>query len=274
LQGSWGLGFVVSFAVYGLFYNSIGWRGMLWIGVLPALAVVYVRFFVKEPEVWIENRNIQRAQHREVKAPLVSLFKRGMIFNTLHACWVLASGFILYYSINVLFATHLQVDLMLSPGAIGEIGVAANLVVFFASVGWGWVADRFGRKAAQILPAVLAIPIAPLYLLSSDFNLIWWAFVLQGAFGSGGFASQAPSYLNERFPTEVRATAAGFCYHQGAIWGGMVAPILAYCATAYHIGYAIPMLVGTVVAASSFAIAVFVGPETKGKALAGDVVVT
>jgi SHS family lactate transporter-like MFS transporter len=50
--------------------------------------------------------------------------------------------------------------------------------------------------------------------------VIWWAFVIQGAFGSGGFASQAPSYLAERFPTEVRATAAGFCYHQGAVWGG------------------------------------------------------
>jgi SHS family lactate transporter-like MFS transporter len=45
LQGSWGLGFLISFAIYGLFYSSIGWRGMLWIGVLPALAVVYVRYF-------------------------------------------------------------------------------------------------------------------------------------------------------------------------------------------------------------------------------------
>jgi hypothetical protein len=54
----------------------------------------------------------------------------------------MASGFILYYSINVLFPTHLQVDLKLSPGAIGEIGVAANLIVFLSSIGWGWVADR------------------------------------------------------------------------------------------------------------------------------------
>ena len=51
-----------------------------------------------------------------------------------------------------------------------------------------------------------------------------------------------PSYLAERFPTEVRATAAGFCYHQGAIWGGLVAPLLAFAATHYGLGYAIPML--------------------------------
>jgi SHS family lactate transporter-like MFS transporter len=185
----------------------------------------------------------------------------------------MASGFVLYYSINVLFPTHLQVDLKLSPGAIGEIGVAANLIVFLSSIGWGWVADRYGRKVAQILPALIAIPIAPLYLLTSNFTLIWWAFVVQGAFGSGGFASQAPSYLAERFPTEVRATAAGFCYHQGAIWGGLVAPILAYVATAYHIGYAMPMLIGTIVAALSFVIAIALGPETKGKVLVADLVV-
>jgi SHS family lactate transporter-like MFS transporter len=161
----------------------------------------------------------------------------------------------------------------LSPGAIGEIGVAANLVVFLASAGWGWVADRYGRKVAQILPGLLAIPLAPLYLLSSNFTLIWWAFVLQGAFGSGGFASQAPAYLSERFPTEVRATAAGFCYHQGAVWGGLVAPVLAYFATNWGLGYAIPMLLGTIAAALSFVIAIAFGPETKGKALVADVVV-
>ncbi|HVC56411.1 MAG TPA: MFS transporter [Stellaceae bacterium] len=273
LQGSWGLGFLVSFAMYGLFFNSIGWRGLLWVGVVPALAVVYVRYFVKEPEVWVENRRLQRTEHREVKAPLLSIFKPGMILNTLNCCWFMASGFVLYYSINVLFATHLQVDLKMSPGAIGEIGVAANLVVFLASCGWGWVADRYGRKVAQILPGLIAIPIAPLYLLTGNFTLIWWAFVIQGAFGSGGFASQAPAYLAERFPTEVRATAAGFCYHQGAIWGGLSAPILVYFATNYHLGYAIPMLIGTIGAAASFVIAIALGPETKGKELVSDLVV-
>jgi MFS transporter, SHS family, lactate transporter len=273
LQGSWGLGFLLSFAIYGLFFNEIGWRGMLLVGVLPAFAVLYVRFFVKEPEVWVQNRNIQRTQKREVRAPLLSIFKRGMILNTLNCCWFMASGFVLYYSINVLFVTHLQVDLNLTPAEIGVIGVPANLVVFLASLGWGWVADRYGRKVAQILPALIAIPLAPLYLLTSNFTLIWWAFVIQGAFGSGGFASQAPSYLAERFPTEVRATAAGFCYHQGAIFGGLSAPILAYFATTLGYGYVIPMLVGTIGAALSFAIAIALGPETKGRELVADVVV-
>src|ERR1700756_1792525 len=74
LQGSWSIGFLLSSVIYGLFFDTIGWRGMLWVGVLPALSIIYVRYFVKEPEVWVENRRQQRAQHREVRAPLIKIF--------------------------------------------------------------------------------------------------------------------------------------------------------------------------------------------------------
>ena len=103
--------------------------------------------------------------------------------------------------------------------------------------------------------------------------LIAVAFALQGLAGSGGMFGQVPSSLNERFPTEVRATAAAFCYHQGAIWGGLCAPILAYFATNWQLGLAIPMLIGTVFGALNFIIALLLAPETKGKELVPDLVV-
>src|SRR5207244_10791996 len=81
LQGSWGLGFALSSLAYGFLYDSIGWRGLLWIGILPALVVVYVRFFVKEPEVWVENNRLQKAKKAEVRAPLISIFRRGLLWN-------------------------------------------------------------------------------------------------------------------------------------------------------------------------------------------------
>src|SRR6516164_1820678 len=49
LQSSWGLGALLSSAAYGLLYSSIGWRGLLIIGALPALSIIYVRIYVKEP---------------------------------------------------------------------------------------------------------------------------------------------------------------------------------------------------------------------------------
>ena len=55
LQGSWGLGFALSALAYGFLFDLIGWRGLLWIGILPALVVVWIRFYVNEPAVWVEN---------------------------------------------------------------------------------------------------------------------------------------------------------------------------------------------------------------------------
>src|SRR5438045_3241587 len=262
LQGSWGIGFALSSLIYGLFYSYIGWRGLLWVGVLPALSVFYVRKFVNEPPLWVENRRRQRLENREVRAPLVSIFKPGMLANTLLACWWMASNFVLYYSLTSLFATHLQKDLNMSPALLAIPILFFNLVGFVAMSFWGWWGDRFGRRWAMIIPAAIAVPIAPIYLLTSDFTWISIGYILQGAFG-GALYSQLPSYLSERFPTEVRATAAGFCYHQGAILGGLVAPVLAYFATTSDIGYAVPMLVGTVAAAISVVIALSLSPETR-----------
>jgi len=272
LQGSWSIGFLLSSVIYGLFYDVIGWRGMLWIGVLPALSIVWIRYYVKEPEVWVENRRIQREQQREVRAPLIEIFKWGMLANTLLACWWMASNFVLYYSIWALFATHLQADLKLTTMGTAVPFMIANILSFLGMSFWGWTADTIGRRWAMIIPAAIAIPVAPLYLFTADPLWITIGFGLQGAFG-GALYSQLPAYLSERFPTEVRATASAFCYHQGAILGGLVAPVLAYFATTYNIGYAIPMLVGTVVAAFSVVIALLLSPETKGTVLVADVVV-
>jgi SHS family lactate transporter-like MFS transporter len=269
LQGSWGIGFALSSLIWGLFVGYIGWRGMLWIGVLPALSVFYVRRYVKEPEVWVENRRLQRAENREVRTPLFSIFKRGLLFNTLTACWWMASNFVLYYSLTALFVPHLQKDLNLSPTLAFWPVLFFNLVGFAAMSFWGWTGDRLGRRWAMIIPAAIAVPIAPIYLLTSDFSWIFFGYVLQGAFG-GALYSQLPSYLSERFPTEVRATASAFCYHQGAIFGGLVPLVLTFFAEFYQVGLVIPMLVGTVAAATSVVIALLISPETKGKVLVAE----
>ena len=44
---------------------------MLWLGVLPALAVVWIRFYVKEPEIWVENQRLQKAQSAVMKCATI-----------------------------------------------------------------------------------------------------------------------------------------------------------------------------------------------------------
>jgi SHS family lactate transporter-like MFS transporter len=282
LQASWGLGAMLSSAAYGLFYTyfesfgkGYGWRGLLAIGVLPAFLIIYVRKFVKEPPVWLENRRLQRIQHREVHVPLFKIFKRNMLGNTLTACWMMASAFVVGYSIGGLFPSYLQKDLHLSPTPwLVALPVLLQSAAFFLSGSlWGWFADRIGRRWAIMLTAALTIPIAPLYLMTTDYTMIVVFFALQGFFGAGGMHVQYPHYLSERFPTEVRATAAGFVYHQGAIFGGLVGPVLAYLAIEMHMGFAYPMLIATTLGCVSLILAMTISPETRGKELVADLVI-
>ena len=272
LQGSWGIGFMLSSALYGLLFNYIGWRGLLMLGVLPALLLVYIRIYVKEPAVWVENRRIQRTEKREVRLPLLSIFKWGMLFNTLTACWWMASGFVTGYSQGGMFPTYLQKEVGLSPAFVALPVMLQSLMFFLSSFFWGWVADRVGRRWALILPAICGIFVTPFYLLTHNYAMIVFFFALQGCFAGGGMYAQNPTYLAERFPTEVLATAGGFCYHQGAIFGGLTAPILTFFAVNMHLGFAIPMLIGTIAGCASFIVALLFSPETRGKQLVPDVV--
>src|SRR5215475_8369569 len=269
LQGSWGLGFALSAAVYGLFYDDIGWRGMLWIGILPALVVVYIRFFVKEPEVWVENKRQQAEKKSEVKLPLFVIFKRQHLYNTLTGCAWMAAAFCVYYSINVLFPTYLQKDLKWTAAMVAAPVFFSNIVVFAGNGLWGVVADWFGRRPAIYIPAIIGIFVTPIYLMTTDPEWIVAGFIAQGIF-AGAIYGQNPSWLSERFPTEVRATASGFVYHQGAIFGGLIAPVLSYFAVELGMGFAIPMMVSTIFFLVLVIIFVLMGPETKGKVLTAE----
>jgi SHS family lactate transporter-like MFS transporter len=186
LQASWGLGALLSSAAYGLLYTSIGWRGLLALGVLPALSIVYVRKFVKEPPAWLEKRRLQRTERREVRVPLFKIVRRDMLYNTLTACWWMASAFIVGCSIGGMFPTYLQKDLQLNPALVALPVMLQSIVFFLSGSFWGMIADRVGRRIAIIIPALLTIPIAPFYLWTGDYAMIVLFFTVQGAFGGGG----------------------------------------------------------------------------------------
>jgi SHS family lactate transporter-like MFS transporter len=204
-----------------------------------------------------------------VKAPLLVIFKRQYLYNTLTGCAWMASAFCVYYSIWALFSSYLQKELQWTPAMVAVPVFWANIVVFAGNGLWGGVADKWGRRPAIFVPALIGIIVTPLYLWTKDPTLIVGGFILQGVFG-GAIYGQNPSYLCERFPTEVRATASGFVYHQGAIWGGFVAPVLSYFAIEMNMGFAMPMMISTTLFLVLVVVFVLMGPETKGKELTAD----
>jgi len=274
LQGTWGIGFALSALAYWLLFDAIGWRGLLWLAIVPAPVVcLYIRYYVKEPEVWVENRKRQREEKKEVRTPFLSIFKPAVLANTLTACWWAAGFSVVYYSINGLFATWLQTDLKLAASFVTVPILLSNLAFLLGGVLWGRIADGIGRRHAIMIQAAIACIVAPVYLLADDLTWIVVGFSIQGLFGAA-MSCLSPSYLTERFPTEVRSTATGFCYHFGIVVGGLAPLAISYVAVEQHVGFAVPMLIGTVAGSVSVILALLFSPETKGKAFVAELIET
>ena len=84
LQGSWGLGFLLASGVYGLLFDVIGWRGLLWLGILPALVCIFIHFCVKESAVWTENRRQQLAETTQERDPFYVIFRGRLVLGVDH----------------------------------------------------------------------------------------------------------------------------------------------------------------------------------------------
>ncbi len=242
---------------------------MLILGVIPALACVWIRLYVKEPEVWAENKKIQDATQKQVTLPLFAIFKRKYLWNTFTACLWMAANFCVYYAVWAMLGTYLTKELGWTPAQVAVPVFWGNILTFLACGFWGAVSERVGRRWALMIPTIIALFLIPLYILQVDHALFLGFFLLFICFFSGKDALN-PGWLSERFPTEVRATAAGFVYHQGAVWGAAVAPILTYFAVNQGMGFAKPMMYGAMGSLAVYIVSVYLGPETKGMVMTAD----
>src|SRR5712691_2237559 len=57
LQEGYAVGYLLAAACYFFIFPRWGWRPMFFLGGFPALLAVYVRFYVKESEVWKQTRH-------------------------------------------------------------------------------------------------------------------------------------------------------------------------------------------------------------------------
>ena len=261
MQGGYGIGFLLASAAYHTFFDAIGWRGLLMLAAAPSLIGLFIWFLVEESSVW--------AAHRQPRAHGTGIFSAHSKGNLITACWWLGSASVVYYSVTSLFATHMQRDLNFNSAGLSTPIMLATVGNLVGGMFWGWVSDRIGRRWALVLPSLIAIVIAPTYLLSRDVQWALVGYVVQSVF-AGALSGLVPSYLTERFPTTIRATTSGFCYHQGAVWGSFVPLVLTYLQLNLGIDLGIGMLIGTVTGCVGVSLAALAGPETRRDALGTD----
>ncbi len=266
LQGAWAWGYISSALVIQTLYPVLrdgmdeAWRAMFWIGAIPAMLVLWIRSSVTESPVWTALDRQAGSARRKTAVSLARIFERDLVATTIHCSALAACFMVSYYSVTYWYATFLQGRGLNTLPYI----VALNIGGITGSAFWGGVSEgRLGRRGAVTAAALLGVACAPLYVASADSTLLL-AGALAVGFGAHGMWGAFPSYLTERFPSEVRGAGAGFCYHAGALAGSV---------TSFAIGHLVDdgwtlstaMTVSIAVSGLAVSALIWLGPETRGR---------
>jgi SHS family lactate transporter-like MFS transporter len=254
LQAGYPSGYFVASLVYYLFFDAIGWRAMFFIGVLPALFVLFIRSKVEESPTFEKRRG---EPHPGVLKTLAEHWKLALYLVVL----MTAMNF-LSHGTQDLYPTFLQKQRGFDTHTTGMLAIVLNAGSIVGSIGLGFVAERIGRRRNLALGCVLALPVIPLWVYSTTpLALAAGAFLMgvavQGAWGN------IPAYLNELSPPAVRAMFPGLVYQLGNLIASRVSPIQAGIAEGRGGDYAYALAVVTAVTALVLIAWVWFGPERR-----------
>src|SRR5438105_8361428 len=113
LQAGYSTGFIISALVFQYLYPIVnqradfGWRVMFWIGILPALLVLFIMKGVKESPLWLELRRHLDARQERDPVSFGQLFRRELLLVTLQTSLLMMMFIFSYYSITFWYPTFL-----------------------------------------------------------------------------------------------------------------------------------------------------------------------
>jgi MFS family permease len=275
VQSSWAIGYALAALAVGIVLHYADWRMAFFVGVLPALVVLWIRRGVPESEMWQEQRRTSQgppgafspAMDRETG--FAGLFRPPYLKSTIALLFMNFFGMFAWWGLFTWIPPYLSLPVEQGGRGFGIMGTTTLLVVlnlvgmFPGYASFGWVADYFGRRKSFILYIFTAAVIVPIYALARA----PWAVMVLGtvlAFFGTGFFSGSGIIGSEIFPTAVRARALGFTYN-GARTMSSIAPFVIG-----RIGQAKGLSWAFYLCGLSFLLSCLVAtqlPETKGKQL-------
>jgi MFS family permease len=260
VQSSWAVGWAAAAILYTLSYallpDTIAWRVLFFIGVLPGLFVVYVRRNVTESAVF------ERARHG---AKFSAIFSRDSLRATLFGALLAAGVQGGYYAVMTWLPSYLRTARNLS--VINSSGYLAVVIVaaWFGYVAGAYVSDALGRRQSFLLFSLCSIATVIAYtILPIDNSLMLVLGFPLGFFASGTYSGLG-AYLAELFPTSIRGSGMGFTYNFGRAIGATFPALVGLLSEHSSLGVAIGIF--TTIAYALVWVAIAFLPETRAKSL-------
>jgi SHS family lactate transporter-like MFS transporter len=266
LQGGYSWGFMLSAFAYRYIYPvfssnpNIGWRAMFFVGVIPALLLLFwIRSNVSESPIWLE-----RQRHMGEKAKdhvsVTRIFKGDLLRVTIHTSILMGAFMFSYHATSFWYPTYV-IQKGIQPFwylvALNAGGILGGFI-------WGRVSESvIGRRGATTLGGLMGVALIPLYLMTTTPMYMILGALLIGI-GGPGMWGVIPTYLTERFPTAVRGVGPGLAYHAGAAIGSLTPTLIGRLKDrGMPLNMAMAWFIG--VANIVSVVLMWMGPETRGR---------
>jgi SHS family lactate transporter-like MFS transporter len=253
LQEGYAFGYLLSAIAAYFLLDRFGWRPMFLLGGLPAVLAIFVRFFVRESEVWQKNR---APDWSSLFRTIASHWKLWLYLTLLMAMMNFAS-----HGTQDMYPTFMKHFRGLDANTYTRIVMIMQVGAILGGVAFGMASDRLGRRGMMILAFIGALAIIPVWafsttLLTITAGAVFMQFMVQGAWGI------VPAHISELSPDSVRGFLPGFSYQ----CGNLIAACIPFVQAALANRYAYPHVMAYS-AAAIFVIAIAVialGRERRG----------
>ena len=246
LQEGYATGYLLAACAYFFVFPHYGWRAMFFIGGAPALLALFIRFKVKESEVWARTKH---ADWSSLGRGIVSHWRLFLYIALLMTMMNFVS-----HGTQDMYPTFLQKQRGFTPREAAVIAMIYNVGAILGGLAFGYYSDRVGRRRAMVTALLLAIVAIPFWAYApTTALLIIGAFVLQ--FMVQGAWGVVPAHINELSPDSVRGFLPGFAYQCGVLIAGTVAYIEATFAARFSYSTAMALTALTVFTCAAIVVA-------------------